>query len=41
MRDSSITNKERLQHILVVWETAKNDLPELKQIIETILGNEF
>lgn len=25
----------------VVWETVKNDLPELKQTIERILGNEF
>ncbi len=27
--------------IWIVWETAKNDLPGLKQVIETILDKEF
>lgn len=27
--------------IWIVWETAQNDLPKLKQVIETILDNEF
>ena len=27
--------------IWIVWETAKNNLPELKQIIETILNKEY
>lgn len=27
--------------IWIVWETAKNDLPKLKEITETILKNEF
>ena len=27
--------------IWIVWETAKNNLPQLKQITETILKNEF
>ena len=27
--------------IWIVWETAKNDLPELKQVIDTILDKEF
>jgi uncharacterized protein with HEPN domain len=27
--------------IWIVWETAKNDLPKLKQIIETILKDEW
>ncbi len=27
--------------IWIVWETAKNNLPELKKIIETILNKEF
>ena len=25
----------------IIWETTKNDLPELKQIIDTILDKEF
>jgi len=27
--------------IWIVWETAKNDLPKLKQVVESILKDEF
>ena len=36
-----IVNEYHAIEIWIVWETAKNDLPKLKEKIETILKNEF